>query len=48
MIGVGGDRGEAPDRAGALRQPGLQGHITYLAGMTGSAVQKIGRDAIER
>jgi photosystem II stability/assembly factor-like uncharacterized protein len=29
-------------------KPGLQAHITYLAGMTTSVDQKIGRDAIER
>ena len=29
-------------------QPGLQAHITYLAGMTANVDQKIGRDAIER
>ena len=29
-------------------KPGLQAHITYLAGMTARADQKIGRDAIER
>jgi len=29
-------------------KPGLQAHITYLAGMTAGADQKIGRDAIER
>jgi photosystem II stability/assembly factor-like uncharacterized protein len=29
-------------------KPGLQAHITYLAGMTASVDQKIGRDAIER
>ena len=29
-------------------RPGLQAHITYLAGMTTSVDQKIGRDAIER
>lgn len=29
-------------------KPGLQAHITYLAGMTTAADQKIGRDAIER
>ncbi|MDQ6830473.1 MAG: hypothetical protein M3081_16570 [Gemmatimonadota bacterium] len=29
-------------------KPGLQAHITYLAGMTNSADQKIGRDAVER
>ena len=29
-------------------KPGLQAHITYLAGMTGGADQKIGQDAIER
>jgi len=29
-------------------KPGLQAQITYLAGMTTSADQKIGRDAIER
>jgi photosystem II stability/assembly factor-like uncharacterized protein len=29
-------------------KPGLQAHITYLAGMTSGADQKIGRDAIER
>jgi photosystem II stability/assembly factor-like uncharacterized protein len=29
-------------------KPGLQEHITYLAGMTTGADQKIGRDAVER
>jgi photosystem II stability/assembly factor-like uncharacterized protein len=29
-------------------QPGLQSHITYLAGMTTGADQKVGRDALER
>ena len=29
-------------------KPGLQAHITYLAGMTMAADQKIGRDALER
>ena len=29
-------------------RPGIQAHITYLAGMTAGADQKIGRDAIER
>ncbi len=29
-------------------RPGLQAHITYLAGMTASVDQKIGRDAVER
>src|SRR5206468_2247825 len=29
-------------------KPGLQAHITYLAGMTSGADQKIGRDAIDR
>jgi len=29
-------------------KPGLQAHISYLAGMTASVDQKIGRDAIER
>ncbi|MGZ5436971.1 MAG: WD40/YVTN/BNR-like repeat-containing protein [Pyrinomonadaceae bacterium] len=29
-------------------RPGLQAHITYLAGMTANVDQKIGRDAIER
>jgi photosystem II stability/assembly factor-like uncharacterized protein len=29
-------------------KPGLQSHITYLAGMTAGADQKIGRDALER
>ena len=29
-------------------KPGLQAHITYLAGMTANIDQKIGRDAIER
>jgi hypothetical protein len=29
-------------------KPGLQAHITYLAGMTSGADQKIGQDAIER
>ncbi len=29
-------------------KPGLQAHITYLAGMTARGDQKIGRDAVER
>ena len=29
-------------------KPGLQAHITYLAGMTSRADQKVGRDALER
>jgi hypothetical protein len=29
-------------------KPGLQAHVTYLAGMTAGADQKIGRDAVER
>jgi len=29
-------------------KPGLQAHITYLAGMTARSDQKVGRDAIER
>ena len=29
-------------------KPGLQAHITYLAGMTANIDQKVGRDAIER
>ncbi|MFB3855155.1 MAG: hypothetical protein ACE148_15215 [Vicinamibacterales bacterium] len=29
-------------------KPGLQAHITYLAGMTSRVDQKIGRDAVER
>ena len=29
-------------------QPGLQAHITYLAGMTSRGEQKVGRDALER
>src|SRR5262249_40142270 len=29
-------------------KPGLQAHITYLAGMTANVDQKIGRDAIDR
>ena len=29
-------------------KPGLQAHITYLAGMTANVDQKVGRDAIER
>ncbi|HXD30241.1 MAG TPA: hypothetical protein VN643_03945 [Pyrinomonadaceae bacterium] len=29
-------------------KPGLQAHITYLAGMTANTDQKIGRDALER
>jgi hypothetical protein len=29
-------------------RPGLQAHISYLAGMTAGVDQKIGRDAIER
>ena len=29
-------------------KPGLQAHISYLAGMTTRADQKVGRDALER
>jgi len=29
-------------------KPGLQSHITYLAGMTTGVDQKVGRDALER
>ncbi len=29
-------------------KPGLQAHITYLAGMTTGVDQKVGRDALER
>ena len=29
-------------------KPGLQAHITYLAGMTSNVDQKVGRDALER
>ncbi|MGQ0703105.1 MAG: hypothetical protein ACT4PM_08245 [Gemmatimonadales bacterium] len=29
-------------------KPGLQAHITYLAGMTANTDQKVGRDAVER
>ena len=29
-------------------KPGLQAHITYLAGMTARTDQKVGRDALER
>ena len=29
-------------------KPGLQAHITYLAGMTARGDQKVGRDALER
>ncbi len=29
-------------------KPGLQEHVTYLAGMTSNTDQKIGRDAIAR
>ena len=29
-------------------KPGLQAHSTYLAGMTGSVDQKVGRDALDR
>ncbi len=29
-------------------KPGLQAHVTYLAGMTTGADQKVGRDALER
>jgi hypothetical protein len=38
-----------PDPPGVrYAKPGLQEHITYLAGMTRGVDQKIGRDAIER
>jgi len=51
--------GEAANRVNAIAaklltepvrygKPGLQAHITYLAGMTANVDQKIGRDAIER
>jgi photosystem II stability/assembly factor-like uncharacterized protein len=54
----GADR-ETADRVNAIAErlftpqvryskPGLQAHITYLAGMTANIDQKIGRDAIER
>ncbi len=33
---------------GRYGKPGLQAHISYLAGMTTAADQKIGRDALER
>ena len=29
-------------------KPGLQAHVQYLAGMTSSVDQKVGRDALER
>jgi len=29
-------------------KPGLQAHVSYLAGMTGGVDQKVGKDAIER
>ena len=29
-------------------KPGLQTHVSYLANMTGSVDQKVGRDALER
>jgi len=29
-------------------KPGLQAHVSYLAGMTGSVDQKVGRDALDR
>jgi hypothetical protein len=29
-------------------KPGLQSHVTYLAGMTTGVDQKVGRDAVER
>jgi hypothetical protein len=29
-------------------KPGLQAHITYLAGMTARADQKVGKDALDR
>jgi hypothetical protein len=56
--GSGSDR-EKADRVNAIAdrlftpqvrysKPGLQAHITYLAGMTANVDQKIGRDAIER
>jgi hypothetical protein len=52
----GSDRGKKVDAiAGKLLtepvrygKPGLQAHITYLAGMTTRADQKVGRDALER
>ena len=37
-----------PDEGVRYGRPGLQTQITYLAGMTSRADQKIGRDAIER
>lgn len=51
--------GEAANRVNAIAaklltepvrygKPGLQAHITYLAGMTTNVDQKIGRDAVER
>jgi photosystem II stability/assembly factor-like uncharacterized protein len=54
-----GTDGDAANRVNAIAaklftpqvrysKPGLQAHITYLAGMTANIDQKIGRDAIER
>jgi photosystem II stability/assembly factor-like uncharacterized protein len=54
-----GTEGDAANRVNAIAaklftpqvrysKPGLQAHITYLAGMTANIDQKIGRDAIER
>jgi hypothetical protein len=54
-----GPNGDSADRLDAIAaklftpsvrysKPGLQAHVTYLAGMTANIDQKIGRDAIER
>jgi hypothetical protein len=51
--------GEAENRLNAIAaklltpsvrysKPGLQSHITYLAGMTANVDQRVGRDALER
>lgn len=37
-----------PDEGVRYGRPGLQTHITYLAGMTARVDQRIGRDAVER
>jgi photosystem II stability/assembly factor-like uncharacterized protein len=45
LIAIAGKLLSEPVRYG---KPGLQAHITYLAGMTANVDQKIGRDAIKR
>jgi hypothetical protein len=42
------DQQDAQGRPVRYGKPGLATHVRYLAGMTTSADQKIGRDAIDR